>query len=154
MKALVQRVASASVSVGGRLCGEIGRGLLVYLGCETGDGEAQALRLADRVSKLRIFADAAGASNLDVAAAGGAILLVSQFTLAADLRKGNRPSFTRALAPGPARELVARFGARLRERGHRVEQGEFGADMRVASENDGPATYLLHEAADAGARPT
>jgi D-tyrosyl-tRNA(Tyr) deacylase len=128
--------------------------MLVYLGCEAGDEEAQALRLADRVSKLRIFADAAGASNLDLSAAGGAILLVSQFTLAADLRKGNRPSFSRALAPALARELVARFGSRLRERGHRVEDGEFGAEMLVTSVNEGPATYLLHEAADAGAEPT
>lgn len=154
MKALVQRVASAAVRVGGQPRGSIEGGLLVYLGCEAGDGAAQALRLADRVSKLRIFADSAGASNLDLTAAGGAILLVSQFTLAADLRKGNRPSFSRALAPAPARELVARFGARLRERGHRVEEGEFGAEMQVTSVNDGPATYLLHEAADAGAEPT
>lgn len=145
MKALVQRVTSASVRAEGRVTGAIGSGLLVYLGCERGDGEAQALRLADRTAKLRIFADDAGASNLDLAAVGGEILLISQFTLAADLRKGNRPSFTSALAPEPARALVARFGARLRERGHRVAEGVFGAEMEVASVNAGPATYLLQE---------
>jgi len=141
----VQRVGSASVRVDGVLRGEIALGLLVYLGCERGDGEVQMLRLADRVSKLRVFADADGLSNMDLQQVGGAILLVSQFTLSADLRKGNRPSFGWALAPEPARILVAHFAARLRERGHRVEEGSFGAEMEIASVNLGPATYWLAE---------
>jgi len=143
----VQRVSQASVCVAGLMRGEIQAGLLVYLGCELGDEEVQAVRLADRVSKLRIFNDAAGLSNLDLSSVAGAILLVSQFTLAADLRKGNRPSFTSALAPESARVLVARFAARLRERGHRVEEGVFGAEMEVTCVNQGPATYLLCDSA-------
>lgn len=146
MKALLQRVARARVVAEGRAAGEIGAGLLIYLGCEAGDGAAQARRLATRAAKLRIFADAEGRSNLDLTQAGGAVLLVSQFTLAADLSKGNRPSFGSALAPEPARALVSRFAEELRGRGHRVEQGVFGAAMQVESVNDGPATYLLREA--------
>ena len=147
----MQRVSRASVCVAGLVRGEIEAGLLIYLGCEIGDEEVQAVRLADRVSKLRIFADAAGLSNLDLSSVAGAILVISQFTLAADLRKGNRPSFTGALAPDPARALVARFAARLRERGHRVEEGIFGAEMEVTSVNQGPATYLLRDPAGPGA---
>lgn len=150
MKALAQRVSAARVEVAGAVRGEIGAGLLVFLGCERGDGPETAERLATRLAKLRVFADAAGKSNLDVRAAGGAILLVSQFTLAADLRKGNRPSFDAALPPEPARELVARCAAALRGLGLRVAEGEFGAEMRVACVNEGPATYLLREAPAGG----
>lgn len=143
MKVLVQRVARARVSVEGRTTGEIGRGLLIYLGCEPGDDTERTRRLALRASKLRVFADADGKSNLAVTEVGGAVLLVSQFTLAADLRKGNRPSFTTALAPEPARLLVEEFGRALETLGLRVARGEFGAEMLVESVNEGPATYWL-----------
>lgn len=145
VKALLQRVRRASVRVEGQVTGAIGAGLLIYLGCETGDGEAQARRLAERAARLRVFADEQGRSNLDLAQAGGAVLLVSQFTLAADLRKGHRPSFTGALEPAPARGLLEVFAAALRSRGFRVEEGIFGAEMEVESVNHGPATYLLRE---------
>jgi D-tyrosyl-tRNA(Tyr) deacylase len=145
MKALVQRVSHARVTVAGRLSGEIAGGLLIYLGCELGDTESEATRLAARVVKLRIFPDAEGRANLDLRQTGGAVLLVAQFTLAADLRKGNRPSFTTALPPEPARALVALFCRLLEQAGIPVGQGEFGAEMAVESLNYGPATYLLQE---------
>ncbi len=145
----MQRVAQARVTSAGAVCGEIGLGLLVYLGCEQGDGTEQALRLAGRLVRLRVFADAAGKTNLALAEVGGSVLLVSQFTLAADTRKGNRPSFTRALAPAPARLLVEQFAGALRAAGAPVQQGVFGAEMRVESVNLGPATYLLEETSKA-----
>lgn len=145
MKALVQRVSSARVEVAGETCGAIGLGVLVYLGCETGDGAEQARRLAARVAKLRLFADAAGKTNLALAEVGGAVLLVSQFTLAADTAGGNRPSFSSALAPEPARQLVELFAAGLAAAGLPVQTGRFGAEMAVSSLNQGPATYLLEE---------
>lgn len=145
MKALVQRVGSAQVEVEGEICGAIGVGVLVYLGCETGDGAEHARRLAGRVAKLRLFPDAAGKTNLALAEVGGAVLLVSQFTLAADTGAGNRPSFSSALAPEPARALVELFGRCLQEAGLRVQTGRFGAEMAVSSLNQGPATYLLEE---------
>jgi len=145
VKALVQRVSSARVEAEGRACGAIGLGVLVYLGCETGDDEARARRLAARVAKLRLFPDAAGKTNLALAEIGGAVLLVSQFTLAADTGAGNRPSFTPALAPEPARALIELFGRCLEEAGLPVQTGVFGAEMAVSSLNQGPATYLLEE---------
>lgn len=145
MKALVQRVSRAQVTVEDVVRGEIAAGALIYLGCETGDTEAQATRLAERVARLRFFPDADGRSNFDLHQIGGAVLLVAQFTLAADLSKGHRPSFGSALAPAEARILVACFARTLRERGLCVEEGEFGASMRVSSVNEGPATYLLQE---------
>lgn len=145
MKALVQRVSAARVTADGEPAGEIGRGALVYLGCEAGDAEEHARRLAGRVARLRFLPDADGKTNLDLAQAGGEVLLVSQFTLAADLGRGNRPSFASALAPEPARALVAAFGRFLEEAGLPVRHGRFGAAMRVESVNEGPATYLLVE---------
>jgi D-tyrosyl-tRNA(Tyr) deacylase len=119
--------------------------VLVYLGCELGDDENHARRLAGRVAKLRLFADAAGKTNLAVAEVGGAVLLISQFTLAADTQAGNRPSFSSALPPEPARALVDLFGRCLEEAGLPVQYGRFGAEMTVTSRNEGPATYLLEE---------
>lgn len=145
MKALVQRVTSARVEVAGEICGSIGLGVLVYLGCEMGDQEEHARKLAARVAKLRLFADAAGKTNLALAEVHGAVLLVSQFTLAADTQAGNRPSFGTALPPDLARLLVDRFARCLEEAGLPVQTGRFGAEMAVSSLNQGPATYLLEE---------
>jgi D-tyrosyl-tRNA(Tyr) deacylase len=123
--------------------GAIEGGMLVYLGCEQGDDSAAARHLAGRLARFRMFDDAAGKTNFDLAQAGGAVLLIPQFTLAADTRKGNRPSFTSALAPDAARELCGIVGETLIEQGFRVEEGVFGATMEVASVNLGPASYLL-----------
>lgn len=143
MKALLQRVAEASVAAKGRVTGAIGPGLVVYLGCCRGDTEADADALARRVARYRIFPDEAGRSNLDLRDVGGAVLLLPQFTLVADTRKGNRPSFTAALEPEAARRLVARFAATLEEEGVPVAHGRFGATMTVRQVGVGPASYLL-----------
>ncbi|MHC4824425.1 MAG: D-aminoacyl-tRNA deacylase [Planctomycetota bacterium] len=140
MKALVQRVDQAQVEVEGEVVGRIGLGFLIYLGCAVGDEAATAGKMAERLGKLRVFEDADGKTNLDLE---GSILLISQFTLAADLRKGNRPSFTTALAPDEAQVLVEQVRQTLENKGFRVESGVFGAHMRVSSTNVGPATYLL-----------
>lgn len=145
MRALVQRVGSARVEVDGEVVGAIDGGLLVYFGCLQGDGPEQAQRLARRLAKLRIFEDQDGKTNRDLRQVGGAVLLVSQFTLAADTRKGNRPGFSAALAPETARELLDLCQQVLSEEGFSVETGRFGATMRVFSVNEGPATYLLEE---------
>ena len=146
MKALLQRVGAARVSVAGETVGAIDGGMLVYLGCERGDGEAQARKLADRVARYRIFEDDQGRTNLDLAQAGGAVLLISQFTLAADTRKGTRPSFSGALEPAAAERLCEKFGELLAEKGFRVETGRFGATMEVSAVNLGPVNYLLEVA--------
>jgi D-tyrosyl-tRNA(Tyr) deacylase len=143
MKAVVQRVAWAAVEVGEEEVGRIGEGLLVYLGCVHGDGEAEAAKMARRLAKLRIFEDEAGRTNLDLQATGGAVLVVSQFTLAADTAGGNRPSFSGAQDAATAAILVNCVQDRLKEEGFQVESGRFGATMRVSSLNRGPATYLL-----------
>ncbi len=143
MKALVQRVDQAQVEVEGKVVGRIALGSLVYLGCAVGDDAAIASKMAERLAKLRIFEDADGKTNLDLTAVEGSLLLISQFTLAACLKKGNRPSFTTALAPEAARVLVDQVRQALENKGFRVESGEFGAHMRVSSTNVGPATYLL-----------
>lgn len=130
--------------VEGEVVGAIEKGFLIYLGCEVGDDSTVAQTMATRLSKLRIFEDADGKTNLDLAAAEGSILLISQFTLAADLRKGNRPSFTTALPPDQARVLLGEVRNVLENKGFRVESGVFGAHMRVTSTNVGPATYLLN----------
>ena len=129
--------------VAGETVGAIAHGFLIYLGCEVGDGSKEAQKMGERIAKLRIFEDVDGKTNLDLAAAEGSILLISQFTLAADLRKGNRPSFTSALAPEEARGLLEEVRKSLENKGFRVESGVFGAHMRVTSTNVGPATYLL-----------
>ncbi len=143
MKAVVTRVTEASVRIGGETIGEIRKGFLVLLGVAPGDGEAQAKRLADKICALRVFEDESGKMNRSPAEIGGEILVVSQFTLFADCRKGNRPSFTGAAGPDTALPLYNKFIADCREHGFTVEQGKFGADMQVFSVNDGPVTILL-----------
>ncbi|HEX9794708.1 MAG TPA: D-aminoacyl-tRNA deacylase [Planctomycetota bacterium] len=143
MKALLQRVDWARVKVDDRIVGEIGCGLLVLLGCEKGDTAADGVRLADRLAGYRVFEDAAERTNCSVRDVAGAVLVVSQFTLAADTRKGTRPSFSSALEPESARERVAEVVAALRESGLEVAEGEFGAAMVVELANRGPASYLL-----------
>lgn len=139
----MQRVRSAQVEVEAEVVGQIDRGLLILLGCQVGDDEESASKMARQLAKLRIFEDDQGLTNLDIFAAEGEILLVSQFTLAADLRKGNRPSFTSALAPKQARELVEKVAQGLKDKGLKVENGVFGTRMDVYSCNAGPATYLI-----------
>ena len=143
MRAVVQRVSRARVVADGRVAGEIGRGLCVLLGVAAADTEEDAVRLAGKVARMRIFADEAGRFDRSVLDAGGAALVVSQFTLLADTRKGNRPSFTAAAAPERAERLYERFCAALRELGVPVERGVFGARMAVELVNDGPVTIVL-----------
>jgi D-tyrosyl-tRNA(Tyr) deacylase len=142
MRAVVQRVSSASVSVAGEVVGAIEAGLLVLLGVADGDGEDEAVRLAAKLAKLRIF-EREGKFDLSLLDTGVAALVVSQFTLLADTGKGNRPSFTDAARPEVAEPLYERFCAELRALGIRVEQGRFGAHMEVALVNDGPVTIVL-----------
>jgi D-tyrosyl-tRNA(Tyr) deacylase len=146
MKALVQRVSEAGVTVEGEVVGEIGPGLLVLLGVEAGDGAAAVDLLARKIAALRIFEDAAGKMNLALRDTGGAVLAISQFTLAADLRKGNRPSFIRAAPPVVAEPLYQQFCTRLRDAGLPVATGRFGAHMAVRLINDGPVTIWLDSA--------
>jgi D-aminoacyl-tRNA deacylase len=143
VKALVQRVSEAGVTVSGRSIAEIGKGLLVLLCVEQGDGEAEADYLARRIGALRIFEDAAGKMNLSVRDVGGSALAVSQFTLAADLARGNRPGFSYAAPPDAARPLIERFCTRLEEQSIPVRTGEFAAHMAVRLTNDGPVTIWL-----------
>jgi D-tyrosyl-tRNA(Tyr) deacylase len=143
VRAIVQRVKRAQVSVAGRIAGQIERGLLVLLGVATFDTEADAREVANRVLRLRIFADPAGKMNLDLAAVGGELLVVSQFTLLADTTSGRRPSFTGAAPPGQAQELYQHFLSLCRASGIKTEQGEFGAMMEVELVNDGPVTLIL-----------
>ena len=146
MRALVQRVAEAEVTVAGRSTGRIGPGLLVLVCAMQGDDAAAAEKLAARVTKLRIFRDAADKMNLSVQDIGGAVLVVSQFTLAADTRTGNRPGFSTAAPPAEGERLYLHFAQALRDLGLPVETGEFGADMRVALVNDGPVTIWMDSA--------
>ncbi len=143
MRAVIQRVASARVEVDGKIVGEIGRGLLILLGVEQGDGADDARYLAEKSAQLRIFEDAAGKMNLSLADVGGQALAVSQFTLLADCRKGRRPGFSRAALPEPADLLYQQFVTLLRERGLTVATGIFQAEMQVHLVNDGPVTLLL-----------
>lgn len=143
MIALIQRVASASVEVADREVGRIGRGVLALVGVRREDDEAAAARLLERMLGYRIFEDAAGRMNLSLRDVGGGLLLVPQFTLAADTGKGMRASFTTAAAPGQARELFERLVARARAAHPEVAAGEFGAHMRVTLINDGPVTFWL-----------
>jgi D-tyrosyl-tRNA(Tyr) deacylase len=138
--ALVQRVREARVDVAGRVTGAIGPGLLVFVCAEPADTEATAAKLVDKLVKLRIFADEAGKMNRSVQDVGGALLVVSQFTLAADVSGGNRPSFTGAAPPVLGRALYERVLALVAERLGAVQAGEFGADMQVHLVNDGPVT--------------
>jgi D-tyrosyl-tRNA(Tyr) deacylase len=143
MKAVLQRVLRASVRVGGRVEGEIGMGLLVLLGIAAGDGEDDATRLAGKVARLRVFENDEGRLDRSLLETGGAALVVSQFTLIADTRKGNRPSFAAAAAPQEAEPLCERFCAALRDLGVPVETGVFGTRMEVELVNDGPVTIVL-----------
>ena len=143
MRAVVQRVSSGSVHVEGRLAGAIERGLVVLLGVGGQDDEADVEYVAEKIRGLRIFADDAGKMNRDVGEAGGAVLLVSQFTLYGDARGGRRPSFIGAAPPELARALYEGVATALRARGVRVETGEFRAHMDVSLVNDGPVTILL-----------
>lgn len=143
MRAVVQRVRSAGVDVGGREIAAIGPGALVLLGVADGDTEEDADWLADKVGRLRIFDDTEGRLNLDIRAVGGAFLVVSQFTLLADCRKGNRPSYIAAAQPDRAAGLYERFVARLRGEGHAVQTGVFREHMQVRLVNDGPVTIVV-----------
>ncbi len=143
MRALVQRVSEARVSVEGRVIGEIGPGLVVLVCAMQGDGTAQADRLAAKVARLRVFRDGQGRMNRSLLDTGGQALVVSQFTLAADTSRGNRPGFSTAAPPEEGRALYEHFAAVLGEQGIGVETGEFGADMKVALVNDGPVTIWM-----------
>ena len=142
MRAVVTRVKEASVSIDGKVVGEIGQGFLVLLGVGPDDDKAAADRLAEKIARVRVFSDAAGKMNLAIDAVGGAFLVVSQFTLYADLKK-RRPGFSHAAPSSLAVPLYERFMERLRELGHQVAHGEFGADMLVTSKNAGPVTLLF-----------
>lgn len=142
MKCVIQRVRSASVSVAGELVAEIGAGMLVLAGVEKGDGEQQMADAAKKIRELRMFSDDAGKMNRDVLESGGAILAVSQFTLAGSIERGRRPSFDRAEEPQRARELFDRFVENLGETGVIVRTGRFREMMIVRLENDGPVTFV------------
>lgn len=146
MRAVVQRVSSARVTVEGVVAGEIGAGLMILVCAMQGDTEREADQLAAKIAKLRIFKDAAGKMNLSVRDSGGACLVVSQFTLAADLR-GNRPGFSTAAAPDEGKRLYEYFTARLQAEGLATANGIFGADMDVALVNQGPVTIWMDTAA-------
>lgn len=142
MRLVIQRVSQASVRVEGEVVGEIGRGLLVLVGVERGDRLEKVQAAAEKLAGLRVFEDEAGKMNLDLAAVGGAFLIVSQFTLAGSVARGRRPSFDRAAPPAEAEPLVDALAAGLRERGFPVETGRFRAMMEVALVNDGPVTLV------------
>lgn len=143
MKVVLQRVRKASVTVEGSVTGEIKKGFLLFIGVSHTDTEDIARKMADKISKLRIFEDGAGKTNLSLSDVSGDILAVSQFTLYADCKKGNRPSFTKAGGPEHANHMYEYMVEHLRTNGHRVEKGIFGADMKVELLNDGPFTLVL-----------
>ena len=146
MRAVLTRVAGASVSVDGAVCGRIGRGFLILLGVAPGDTPETCRKLADKALGLRIFSDEAGKMNRSLADVGGEVLVVSQFTLYGDCRKGRRPSFTGAAGPDVAVPLYEQFLDECRARGFEPAHGEFGAHMEVESINDGPVTLILDTA--------
>ncbi len=143
MRAVIQRVAEAKVEVEGKIVGQIGPGLLVYLGVGKGDTEADVQFMAEKLANLRIFADEAGKMNRSVIDIGGGILLVSNFTLHGDCRKGRRPSFDGAADPAVAEGLYEKVAQVISQQGVPVRKGVFGAHMHVTSVNDGPVTFLL-----------
>jgi D-aminoacyl-tRNA deacylase len=143
VKCVIQRVTSARVTVAGEVVGEIGRGLLILAGVEKTDGEAEMLAAARKIATLRIFSDEQGKMNRDVRESGGAILAVSQFTLAGSIERGRRPGFDNAAEPDRARELFDRFVAELRAQEIEVATGRFRASMQVELINDGPVTFVL-----------
>ena len=153
MIGLLQRVSQARVDIDGLTVGAIGRGLMVLVCGERGDDEANAERLLERLLNCRVFSDAEGKMNLSLRGVRGGLLLVPQFTLAADTRKGNRPSFTRAAPPEEGRRLFEHMLRRAREVHAPVEAGQFGADMQVMLTNDGPVTIWLQVAGERPGEP-
>jgi D-aminoacyl-tRNA deacylase len=143
VRAVVQRARQARVEVGGEITGAIERGLVAFVGAAEGDGDADLAYVVNKVVSLRVFPDAEGKMRLALADVGGSLLVVSQFTLFGDVRRGNRPSFDGALEPAAAEAMYERFVAEARARGVRVETGRFRADMTVFVENDGPVTILV-----------
>ncbi|MFH0931191.1 MAG: D-aminoacyl-tRNA deacylase [Candidatus Zixiibacteriota bacterium] len=143
MRVVLQRVREASVEVKGKTVGEINSGLVLLVGATTGDSEKEVVYLADKCVNLRIFEDAQGKMNLSALEVGVEVLVISQFTLLGDTRKGRRPSFTEALEPVEAEKLYLKFADYLKEKGLKVEQGIFGAKMLVKIFNDGPVTFIL-----------
>ena len=143
MRVVVQRVSRASVTVEGQLVGSIGRGLLALVGVADGDTETEARRLGQKCAEMRIFSDEAGRFNLSLVDVAGEALVVSQFTLLADVRRGRRPSFAAAAAPAVAEPLVEAFASAMQEAGVRVKTGRFGASMQVDLVNDGPVTIMI-----------
>ena len=143
MRAVLQRVTRASVTVDGEVWGKIGKGFMILLGVENSDTEEITDKMADKICKLRIFEDENGKTNLSLADVGGELLVISQFTLYADCKKGNRPSFVKAGTPDMAEHLYEHFMERCRNYVDVVEKGQFGADMKVELLNDGPFTLML-----------
>lgn len=143
MRAVIQRVSRASVKVDGNTLGSIGCGLLIFLGVGEGDTEADLRYIADKAAGLRIFSDENGKMNLSIVDVGGDALVISQFTLYGDCRKGKRPSFSKSMEPEAANKMYEQFIEDFKSRGIRTEHGEFGADMKVELLNDGPVTILL-----------
>ena len=143
MRVVVQRVNNASVKIAGNTVGQINKGLLLLVGLKEGDGVEQIKKAATKIAKMRIFEDENGKTNLAIKDVGGQILSVSQFTLLADTKKGNRPSFIKAMKPPKSAELWEQLNEELKKQGLTVETGEFGADMQVDLQNDGPFTIVL-----------
>ena len=143
MRVVIQRVNKASVKIAGNTVGQINKGLLLLVGLKEGDGAQQVKKAAAKIAKMRIFEDENGKTNLAIKDVGGQILSVSQFTLLADTKKGNRPSFIKAMRPPKSKELWEQFNEELKKLGLTVETGEFGADMQVDLQNDGPFTIVL-----------
>lgn len=143
MRVVLQRVKRASVTINGKVHGQIGRGFMLLVGVSDKDGDDQINYLTHKISKLRVFEDADDKLNLDIHAVDGAILSISQFTLYADTKKGNRPSFTQAGEPTHAKQVYEAFNERLRQTGLDVQTGVFGADMLVDLQNDGPVTIIF-----------
>jgi D-tyrosyl-tRNA(Tyr) deacylase len=146
MKALIQRVSRADVTIAGKTAGDIQKGILVFLGVEKGDTEKDLAHIVKKVVSLRVFSDNEGRMNLSVKDIGGEVLVVSQFTLAADCRKGSRPSFDKAETPEKAKAMYEQAIAMISREGITVASGEFAADMRVSLVNDGPVTFLVDSA--------
>ncbi len=143
MRVVIQRVNHAKVDIAGKTVGKIGKGLLLLVGLKNGDEEAVVKKAANKIAKMRIFEDENGKTNLSLKDVGGEILSVSQFTLLANTKKGNRPSFIEAMRPPKSKQLWEEFNQELTQAGFHVETGEFGADMQVDLENDGPFTIVL-----------
>tara|TARA_A200000159_G_scaffold21689_1_gene18554 strand:- start:1894 stop:2331 length:438 start_codon:yes stop_codon:yes gene_type:complete len=141
---LIQRVSEANVTVAGEVIGEIGKGMLVLLGVEKEDGDAEIEKLANKLCRYRMFSDEDGKMNLNIEQVGGEILVVSQFTLVADTQKGNRPGFSRGATPEHGEAIYKKFVHALKAKGMAVSTGEFGADMQVGLVNDGPVTFQFN----------